>query len=201
MEQGEEARFNPIATTFEINNYMDGKTPKKYVLTGGPHVGKSAVIHVLIERGFNIIPETARMVIEEEQAKNSDVLPWKDLVLFQEVVARRQLDAEMKICAQKVFLDRGIVDGYAYCKHGNILAPKNITDNARGRYDAVFLLAPLANYENDHIRREDKEFQTVIHAMIEEAYREFGYDIIHVPVLSIHERAEFILTAIEKDTR
>lgn len=178
---------------------MESRTSKKYVLTGGPNVGKSTVMNVLIARGYGVVPETARMVIEEEQAKNSDILPWKDLLQFQEVVARRQLEAEMKICGQKVFLDRGIVDGYAYCKQGNVPVPKDLIDNARGRYDAIFLLAPLARYENDHVRKENKEFQVVIHAMIEEAYREFGYDIIHVPVLSIYERAEFILRAIEKD--
>lgn len=177
---------------------MDSRTPKKYVLTGGPGVGKSAVMDILVARGYSIVPETARMVIQEEQAKNSDILPWKDLLQFQEVVARRQLEAEMKICEQEVFLDRGIVDGYAYCKQGNVSAPKDLIDNARGRYDAVFLLAPLAHYENDHVRKEDKEFQVVIHAMIEDAYREFGYNIIHVPALHIHERAEFILKAIGK---
>lgn len=178
---------------------MNSQPSKKYVLTGGPGVGKSAVMDILVARGYSIIPETARIVIEEEQAKNSDILPWKDLLRFQEVVVRRQLEAEMKIGEQKVFLDRGIVDGYAYCKQGNVPAPKNLTDNARDRYDAVFLLAPLAHYENDHVRKEDKEFQAVIHAMIEEAYREFGYDVIHVPALHIHERAEFILKAIGED--
>lgn len=199
MEQRKETYFHTIATAFEINNHMDSRSPKKYVLTGGPGVGKSAMIDIFVARGYSIVPETARMVIEEEQARNSDILPWRDLLRFQEVVARKQLEAEMKICEQEVFLDRGIVDGYAYCKQGNIPAPKNLIDNARGRYDAVFLLAPLAHYENDHVRKEDKEFQAVIHALIEEAYRKFGYDIIHVPALHIHERAEFILKIIKKD--
>lgn len=180
---------------------MDSRAPKKYVLTGGPGVGKSAVMDILIARGYSVVPETARMIIEEEQAKNSDILPWKDLLRFQEVVARRQLAAEMEIRGQEVFLDRGIVDGYAYCKQGNVPVPKDLTDNARGRYDAVFSLAPLARYENDHVRKEDKEFQAVIHAMIEDAYKEFGYDIIHVPALHIHERAEFVLKVIGEDAR
>lgn len=169
---------------------------KKYVLTGGPGVGKSTLIELLEARGYLTILETARMIIETEQIKNSDVVPWKNLQKFQNRVAEIQLQKETGLGEGEIFLDRGIIDGYAYCKLGNIAAPGILVDNARGRYDKVFLLAPLPGYENDPVRKEKKKLQAVLHAMIEDAYREFGYDLISVPVLPIHERVEFILDAI-----
>ncbi len=50
---------------------------KKYVLTGGPSVGKITVIEILAKRGYKILPEVARMIIEEERIKGTDILPWK----------------------------------------------------------------------------------------------------------------------------
>jgi len=177
---------------------MNTESRKKYVLTGGPGVGKTAVIEILASKGYAIVPEVARMIMEEEQIKNSDVLPWKNLAKFQEAVAKRQLAAETEIKADIVFLDRGIIDGYAYCIQGNIPAPSMLLKNAENRYDKVFLLAPLPEYENDSIRKEKKNFQTAIHGMIKEAYEKFGYELIHVPVLAPHERVEFIISGIRK---
>ncbi len=173
---------------------------KKYVLTGGPGVGKSTVIKLLAFKGYSVIPETARTVIEEECAKKSDTVPWGNLKKFQEVVAQRQLEIESEIKSGEVFLDRGIVDGYAYCLEGNIPAPKIIFDHGKNRYDKIFLLAPLSHYENDRIRKEKKEFQAVVHALIKQAYLEFGYVIIPVPMLSVEERVAFILNAIQSSS-
>ena len=60
---------------------------KAHVITGGPGVGKTTVVEILARRGYAIVPEAARMIIEEERLKDSDVLPWKNLSLFQIEVA------------------------------------------------------------------------------------------------------------------
>lgn len=166
---------------------------KKYVITAGPGNGKTTVIEILASRGFTVVQEAARLIIEEERLKDSDILPWKNLEKFQEKLAIRQLDLESFVKGEVVFLDRGIVDGYAYCKIGNIPSPQLILDKARNRYDKVFLLDPLNLYKKDEVRLEDAELAKKIHDTIALAYKEFGYITISVPTLPPEQRADFIV--------
>lgn len=170
---------------------------KKYVLTGGPSVGKTTVIEILASRGYTVVPEAARMIIEEEMLKKSDALPSKNIGAFQKLVAQRQLDLENKTKGEIVFYDRGIVDGYAYCKIGNAPVPQLILDNAKERYDNIFFLESLGLYIEDGIRSRAFEDAEKVHSGIKEAYYEFGYDPITVPVLSPEERVDFILGKIK----
>jgi len=165
----------------------------KHVLTGGPGIGKTTLIELLAARGFTIVPEAARLIIEEEKVKDSDILPWKNLTKFQEKVAKLQLELEERAKGKIVFLDRSLIDGYGYCILENVPAPTIIEKVARNRYDKVFLLDPLLSYKNDHSRLEDKNKAEAIHETIAKAYLDFGYSPIKVPVLSPQERVEFIL--------
>lgn len=170
---------------------------KKFVITGGPGVGKTTVIEILKNRGFNVLDETARIIIEEEVFKDSDVLPWKDLAKFQERVFKIQLKKEEENKSEIVFLDRSIIDGYAYCTLGGVEPNKEIDKLALNRYDKVFLLERLDQYEKDDSRIEDHKFALDIHNEIEKIYRKFGYEVIKVPVLKPEERVDYILSLIK----
>lgn len=169
---------------------------QKIVLTGGPSVGKTTVIEILASRYYKVIPEAARMIIEEEKIKNSDALPWKDIGKFQNLVAKRQLELEAKATGDVVFFDRGIVDGYAYCKIGNAPVPELILNDSRNRYDKVFFLESIGIYVEDSVRSKTFEDGLKIHNKIMEAYLEFGYTPIAVPALSPERRVDFILSLI-----
>ncbi len=166
---------------------------KKYVITGGPCVGKTTVLELLATKGHAILPEAARMIIEEETLRGSDVLPWKNLVKFQEAVVEQQLKNEADAKADAIFLDRSLVDGFAYCTLGGIPAPERLSKNAVGRYEKVFLLEPLSVYAKDGARTEDERTAKLIHDEIAKAYAGFGYEPIVVPALSPEERIIFIL--------
>lgn len=170
---------------------------KKCVLTGGPSVGKTTVIELLASRGYTIVPEAARMIIEEERVKQSNILPYKNIQAFQQRVAERQFELEAKARGNIIFYDRGIVDGYAYCKINNVPAPQSVIEHAKGRYDIVFFLESLGTYMEDGIRSRKLEDAERIHAQIKEAYLEFGYNPIVVPVLPPEQRMEFILNMVK----
>ena len=171
--------------------------PKPIVITGGPGVGKTTVIELLRKRGYTVVDETAREIIEREMAKGSDVLPWKNLKAFQDSVFARQLEKETRagesVGSIPIFLDRSIVDGYAYSVLGNVFPVSDIARLAPGRYTKVFLLERLPDYVTDTSRIEDLQFAKDIHAEILKAYREFGYEVVHVPVLPPEERVDFII--------
>jgi len=170
---------------------------KKIVLTGGPSVGKTTIIEILASKGYTVVPEAARMIIEEEKIKGSDALPWKDIGKFQHLVAERQIELEAEATGNFVFYDRGIVDGYAYCKVSDVPVSNLILDNAKGRYDKIFFLESLGLYVEDGIRSKDFEDALAIHNKIKESYIKFGYDPITVPVLPPDQRVDFILKSIK----
>jgi predicted ATPase len=168
----------------------------KYVLTGGPCVGKTTILDLISLRGITIVPEAARYVIEIEQAKDGDALPWKDNAKFQKRVMDRQLELENDLDDGIVFLDRGLIDGHGYCKHFGTATPEGLIELSVDRYEKIFLLDQLPNYNNDESRLENFEEATRIHEAIADAYISLGYGVIRVPVLSPDKRVEFILNRI-----
>jgi len=168
---------------------------KKYVLTGGPGIGKTTVLELLAVRGYTITSEAARYIIEEQQAVDGEALPWKDNSKFQKRVMDRQLELEVGLTAEMAFLDRGLVDGDGYSHHFGTPAPEELAELGRGRYEKVFILDRLPEYKNDSVRLEDYEEAGKIHQVID-AYLRFGYEPVMVPVLPSKERVEFILSRI-----
>jgi len=68
--------------------------------------------------------------------------------------------------------------------------------------DMVFLLAPLKEYKNDDVRKEDKKMALKIHMQIRQAYTRLGHDVIEVPDLGeVEKRAEFVKRKIEEFRR
>ncbi|MFB5945613.1 AAA family ATPase [Albibacterium profundi] len=51
-----------------------------YIITGGPGVGKTAVIDELQHVGFLTIREEARRIIKEQLSLGGDGVPWKEAV-------------------------------------------------------------------------------------------------------------------------
>jgi predicted ATPase len=172
---------------------------KKYVLTGAPSVGKTTVLNILAARGYEIVNEAADEIIREEREKpNKGSLSLGNVKSFQELVAARQLELEAKAQSEIVFLDRGITDGYAFCKLAQVDVPAIIVDESRGRYEAVFFLESLGTYEYDGVRTGDLNGANQISPLIKEAYQFFGYSLVSVPVATPEERADFILKFLSR---
>lgn len=174
---------------------------EKYVLTGGPGTGKSTTLAELAKKGYQTVPEAARLVIQEEQGKEGGILPclpWTNLYEFQRRVLERQLDLESRLNPAVAFLDRGGLDSIAYCWQGRIETPPEVLKAARERhYHGVFVLEPLPNYIQDQERRENLNTARELHQYIQDVYRKYGYQPITVPVLPVAERAQFILQQLK----
>jgi predicted ATPase len=160
------------------------------VIIGGPCTGKTTLCKTLANRGYITIPESAREIIAEQQPHG--ILPWTDLAGFQELVIPRQLGLEDKLNGEPAFLDRGLLDNIAYCRLGNIPAPRSLQGiQLRARYTHTFLLERLP-YRADAERKESPEEGARVHTMIATVYREYGYNLIHIPVSSVEARADLI---------
>ena len=177
------------------------KKMEKYVLTGGPGVGKSTLLKELAKYPeICTIDEVAAYIIQAEEKKGSRCLPWIDRDAFQLKVLETQLEWEREIpeSIEKAILDRGIPDGLAYYRHDKITPPGKLVKAAReADYTGIFLLSDLIIYQNTSVRREDEEEARKIHSMIRQTYKELGYKLIPIPLGSVEERTKMILNHID----
>ena len=181
---------------------LNYQTIEKYVITGGPGVGKTTLLNHLqvTNPNYSFLNETAREIILEESQKNQNpILPWTEYEQFQYLVFNRQLRKESTISTPAIF-DRSIVDGIAYAKYANLTLPilESAARSKKNSYNLIFILDPLPDYICDQERRENKtiakELQRIIHA----TYIDFGYLPCSIPASSISERAELIMNTIRE---
>lgn len=167
----------------------------KIVVTGGPGTGKTTTIHELAKRGYLTIKEAARSVIEEELSITGNALPWSDVGTFQKKVFLEQLKNEEQVEKYEgiVFLDRSMIDGFAYYKLAGIVPYDKLIKSAITRkYSMIFYLEPIENYTTDNMRREDKETALKIGKLVFDIYKKLGYPIISVPAMPVEDRVNMI---------
>lgn len=168
---------------------------KIYVITGGPCCGKTSVINELSYRGYNTIPDLARLFVNRKSSEGrekGDV--WYDYAVGTETIEFDRSAESRLPRGMTTFLDYSLACNIAYHRvfdgHERNL-PDGIYDEVRDRYDGVFRFDRLP-YEEDDVRGEDEETAELIHAELGRVYEELGYDVIDVPVIPIKERADFV---------
>lgn len=183
---------------------------KKYVLTGGTSVGKTTVIELLSKKGYATFPEFSRALINEELEKeksghSNPILPWTNPAVFQDIYAKRQVMEENQINASnRIFMDRCIIDGIAFCQHAKVAIPKEIDEHVQkirdedADYDLIFILEPLNQYHFDEGRVLKPEESLAIQGLIEKSYTDYGYSLISVPFITPKERVKFILEKVNE---
>ncbi|MGD9159570.1 MAG: AAA family ATPase [Desulfobacteraceae bacterium] len=183
---------------------------KKYIITGGPYSGKSSVLELLEKQGIQVMRETARLIIREDQEKKKSdpsyqhLYPWEDQSIFCRRCHERQMEREKELSGDMVILDRSIIDNLAYAAVEKIeLNPKIYKDIDNAGYEKkVFFLELLPSYKTDTQRKDSEEQVKAVHRELHNVYSSLGFEIISIPVFSddkdanIMKRAEFILEHI-----
>src|SRR5579864_6196492 len=170
-----------------------------FVITGGPGAGKTTLIQELQKRFFTCIPEVAREIIKEQVAMQGDALPWKNKVLYLQMMFDRSVDsykAAAKIKNSTIFFDRGIPDSITYAKIIGFEKTEAMEHEASHyRYNqTIFFLSPWRDiYTIDDERKQSWEEAVVSSELNAEIYRRFNYSLINVPNGPPEKRAEFIL--------
>ena len=173
---------------------MNETTPPWYVLTGGPCAGKTTLIFELEKRGYPVLAEAARLIIDEKLAAGQRIEEIVGDPDWLPSVVRRKKSMEDEVPKNELyFFDRGVPDSIAYYKKAHLeLDDEFRAALAETKYKKVFLL-DLIDFVNDEARSETPEQAMILHGLIREAYVDQGYDIVEVPVLPVPERADFVL--------
>ncbi|MEK7505041.1 MAG: ATP-binding protein [Patescibacteria group bacterium] len=166
---------------------------KRLVLTGGPGVGKTTIIELLRARGYEVVGETARALIEAGHSGGNYPTRQKQMAEFQRALAWQQFELEENFSNRAVFFDRSLVDVFVFCAHYKVPFPTELQDKLAKRYDLVFNLEPLSVYANDAVRTESASVAREIHERLIATYQQLGYALISVPPLAPAARADFIV--------
>ena len=174
----------------------DGVSDERYVLTGAPGSGKTAILDAL-RSDVPCVDEPARRILAEQRRSKGKGTPERDPLLFLRLLLERSIaDHETaRTSGGPVLFDRGVPDCVAYA----ILlgaAPADAREAAlRFRYrDQVFVLEPWeAIYRTDDERTMSFTDTLPFHELIVDAYRRAGYGLLVVPRGDVGERARFVL--------
>jgi predicted ATPase len=183
---------------------------RRYIITGGPCVGKTLIINRLKDLGHDIVREAATD-IKEEIVAGGRLEHWTDPELdwkISKCIHERQRES-IKSIASLVFFDRGPIDPLAYAVYWNptdtphfdiIKHVKEILEEPF--YETtVFLIAPLIEelYVNHSARHESREASEKLGEYLAQVYKALGFKIEKVPFGSVEDRAQWILDSVVFD--
>jgi predicted ATPase len=172
---------------------------KRFILTGAPGAGKTAILRQLELEGFGVVEEAATHVIVLAQATGI-AEPWKDAVFVDSVAKLQRLRLDRGTCqADEIqFHDRSIICTAAlatYLEHplSNMVTRELERVCSEDIFEkTVFFVRNMGFIEPTAARRisfeENLRFQT-IH---EETYRQYGFKIVFVEPGSVSGRVKTI---------
>lgn len=185
-----------------MNQYL--RKENCYVITGGPGVGKTTLLNELAKNGFRTIPERAREIIKQEAAKNGEGLPWKNRVLYADLMLQASLKDFHSVSPESpdvYFFDRGILDTICYIriigKDISVEMDQIAETNCYNR--KVFILPPWKEiYQTDSERKQTWEEAFDTFTRMKETYLDYGYELVEVPIDSVENRVKFVLENVDK---
>ena len=176
---------------------------RRFIITGAPGSGKTAIIRQLELDGFSVVEEAATDVIAAAQA-NGTIQPWMDHS-FIDVVANLQKDRQIRASCQPVevqFHDRSAVCTAALAVYlGHPFSPFLSSELERIKNEAVyqkrvFFIRNLGFIMPTEARRISFEDTVRFEKIHEETYRDFGFELVSVEQGSLMERVSIIKAAI-----
>ncbi len=177
--------------------YASLDASERYVLTGGPGVGKSSVIDLLQKMGYQTVPEAFTLLLNSGRIDVSTL----GTLAFRRELMDLHLSLEQNIDdSRDAFLDRCTIDVLAFGLFRNLAMPQELLDVPnQQKYDLVFILDPLPEEQYQRSDAFSYEESNRIHQCIITLYEERGYRLIQIPYSTPEERANLILHHISSE--
>jgi predicted ATPase len=179
---------------------------RRYIITGAPGAGKTAILRRLKVDGFSVVEETATDVIAAAQAQGTPQ-PWTDSSFIDAIVS---LQRERQVRAshqpdEVQFHDRSAVCTAALATYLEYpFSPLLTTELQRIKKEAVyqdrvFFIRNLGFITPTEARRISIEETVRFEKIHEETYRDFGFELIFVAPASLTERVSIIKASLLRD--
>ena len=172
---------------------------RRFIITGAPGAGKTAMIRQLELDGFSVVEEAATDVIAAAQAQGT-AQPWTH-PSFIDAIARLQRDRQIRASYQPdeiQFHDRCVVCtavlavylGYGF---SDFLADELERVKKEAVYQRrVFFIRNLGFVTPTEARRISFEETLRFEKIHEETYRDFGFELVSIEPGSVAERLSII---------
>jgi predicted ATPase len=173
---------------------------RRYILTGTPGSGKTALLRRLEVDGYAVVEEAATDVIALRQAQGTEE-PWREPAFIDQIVdlqRRRQIAAGHDVA----FFDRSPACTLALSRHLGVPASAGLLAEidrmlAERVYEpAVFFVRHQGFVRPTEARRISFEESLAFEAVHETAYRELGFTLVEVPAGPLDVRAALVREAI-----
>lgn len=161
---------------------------QRYILTGGPSVGKTEILKSLEKRGMAVVEEAVTYNIRKAIAKG-DKEPWLQPDFTDKIIRRQckwQKRAE-QLPNKVIVCDRAHIDPVAYdIRDGKVPSAevvKVLQNSLDCRYyeTTVFIIKNLGAYEQTEIRHESLEESKEIETHLVDCYRKLGFKVVYIP--------------------
>lgn len=176
---------------------------RRFIITGAPGAGKTAIIRQLELDGFSVVEEAATDVIAAAHAQGA-MEPWRQ-PSFIDAIAQLQRDRQIRASCQPdevQFHDRCVVCTAALAVHLRYpFSPLLTSELERVRKESiyqnrVFLIRNLGFITPTEARRISFEDTLRFEKIHEETYQEFGFELMPVERGSLAERVRAIKAAV-----
>jgi predicted ATPase len=176
---------------------------RRFIITGAPGSGKTAIIRQLELDGFSVVEEAATDVIAAAQARGT-AEPWAD-PSFIDAIAELQKARQIRASHQpdKIqFHDRSVVCTAALAVYLGYSFSALLTNELErikreATYESrVFFIRTLGFVTPTEARRISFEDTLRFEQIHEQTYRRFGFELVPVQPGSLLERVSVIKAAI-----
>jgi predicted ATPase len=172
----------------------------RYVLTGAPGSGKTAMLREFAEAGYEGVPEPARIVLAEERAVGGTGVPETDPARFCSLLLTKAVASYEQAAGSivPIFFDRGVPDVIGYARWLGVDASTAEAASASCRYnDIVFVLSAWESiYLTDDERKMPFEAARAFGEVLRTVYEELGYELVDVPEDTPLARVKFVLSVV-----
>ncbi|MCB4323967.1 AAA family ATPase [Alcaligenes sp. 13f] len=171
------------------------------LISGCSGGGKSTLLSELQNRGYTVIQEPGRRIVQEQVANGGSALPWQDMEAFlKEAIKVAQTDYSN---APKddpwVFFDRGLIDAAAALEELTGTPLLDELNKTHPYHSQVFLTPPWPEiYKADPERRHDMDAALHEYERLERVYPLLEYQVHLLPKTSVENRADFVLETLNQ---
>lgn len=172
---------------------MASPAPRRIAIMGAPGAGKSSLLTELGRRGWRVVPETARKLLQQPggmELRAEDPLGFAHAMLHGQIAAFGDVNP-----GESAIFDRGLCDIVAFLRIGGQDVPREIDRACLDlRFDHPVLHAPAWK---DIYRADSERIQSWDEALESDrqnlrAWRDYGYEPLTLPLLPVEQRADWI---------